>query len=99
MIGPQFGWAQAITVMKNGGVVRRASEIFCRPIVIQGDDGEPINAVESGVEAIRLITAVTVDGVFVQVFQGAESKQLFEPDEIDIGATDWVSVTDDRSKW
>lgn len=99
MIGPQFSWAEAVTVMKNGGVVRRASEMYNRPANIEGDDGEEIQITESGVEAMRLVTAVAVDGSFVQVFQGVESKCLFEPGEIDMAATDWVSVTHDRSLW
>lgn len=87
-------WDQAVAAMRNGKYVRRKSDMFIKTIDSGGDFDVPV--FESGTEAICLRVAVTDFGEFVSVFQGAETRCLFEPDEEAKVATDWVVIEDKR---
>lgn len=82
-----MNWQQAVEAMKRGARVQRKSAQFST-LISDPDDGTPVY--ECGEEACRLAAAVGWNGDFVQVFQGAESKVLFEPEDRHINATDWV---------
>lgn len=93
---PGMTWNEAVKAMQNGSVVRRRSAMFIK-VVDSGDDfNDPI--IETGTEAMRLHVAVTDEGNFVRVFQGAQSCCLFEPDDDAKNADDWV-VVDDKRLW
>lgn len=83
-----MNWQQALEAMKAGHQVNRRSEMYSRPSpAFAGKDGPPV--FECGEEPMRLATAFSADGTFVQVFQGAESRCLFEPSDVHMAATDW----------
>lgn len=83
-----MNWTEAVEAMRAGAWVQRKAEQYSRLISDPDDDDTPVY--ECGEEPCRLATAVTADGQFVQVFQGVESKVLFEPEERHTSATDWL---------
>lgn len=84
-----MNWIEAVEAMKRGAHVQQKSEQH-RTLISGPDDGTPVY--ECGEEPMRLVTAYTEEGQFVRVFQGAESKVLFEPDDRHTAATDWVEL-------
>lgn len=93
-----MNWNEAVSMMKAGHAVRRASESWTKII----DPGRPdlqdehwrdgiehAPVIESGQEGCKLMHAWTVDEKPVQVFMGSSSKCLFVPDDEHRSATDW----------
>lgn len=79
-----MNWQSAVTAMRAGAIVQRASEQasrLCCGIVTKGE------------EPCRLADALTADRQQVMVFQGAETRCLFVPRDEHTRAQDWVVVS------
>ncbi len=82
-----MNWAEAVQAMRAGAWVQRRSD---QAMQLISPPGEWPEVYSTGEEPCRLATALTVDGQFVQIFQGVESRVLFEPEERHTSATDWI---------
>jgi hypothetical protein len=81
-------WTEAVECMRAGARVRLKSEMW-RKVIDAGDDMNP-GIVECGMEGCILAHAWTDDEKPVLVFRGADSGQLFVPEDEHRTATDWV---------
>lgn len=83
-----MNWLEAVTAMKSGQRVQRASEQGRK--LISENSGVPIY--ECGQEPSLLAHAWSADEQAVMVFRGAHSGELFVPDSEHREANDWVCV-------
>lgn len=81
-----MNWSQAVAAMLRGHNVVRASEQK-RQLVGTAPDGLPIY--DCGTEPRCVAAAWTTDDRPVMVFQGAETRTLFIPEDEERSATDW----------